>query len=179
MEREKERELYNLGGWAVRKDDDARGAVERRLVWHARQHLACDMKRRNVHCVSAKYQRFQQNVIKMSENFSKNVENVRHIKRRRRAKARPARPAASLLRPQHSKTPAKYLKCQQNVQHVSKMPGNYQRHKTRRCRRVTYPESYITKYTTYTKKMSKYQQNVRKMADPKCPSMQPSGCLSG
>jgi len=24
-------------------------------------------------------------------------------------------------------------------------------HKTRRCRRVTYPESYITKYSTYTK----------------------------
>jgi len=24
-------------------------------------------------------------------------------------------------------------------------------HKTRRCRRVTYPESYITKYAAYTK----------------------------
>ena len=26
-------------------------------------------------------------------------------------------------------------------------------HKTRRCRRVTYPESYVTKYTTFTEIM--------------------------
>jgi len=33
-------------------------------------------------------------------------------------------------------------------------------HKTRRCRGVTYPESYITKRTTYTKK--KYPIPVQK-----------------
>ena len=42
----------------------------------------------------------------------------------------------------------------------SNLLGRRKGHRTRRCRRITYPESYITKYTTYTKKEGFSQMRV-------------------
>ena len=45
-------------------------------------------------------------------------------------------------------------------------------HKTTRCRGVTYPESYITKYTTYTKTKSTFLYQKRTPLNPKRQSKQ-------
>ena len=51
------------------------------------------------------------------------------------------------------------LKCTKRTEKIVIVPvylcSSGEGHKTRRCRRVTYPESYITKHTTYTKTSDK------------------------